>query len=763
MTENIGKIVGWQAQRGKNFAQPEEVLRQDFSSVPMSVIKESAQNSIDASVALDDDAKATKTLYDYSSSETVVMKFQVLKVTGKAKEKYLKEIRFEESLSKYLKLLIATLSSSPQAGGKRDAEVIKNLLKEINDGNKPIYLLNITDFDTTGLLGPEEADDDDEFKNFWSLMHCLYGTPKTAGGGSWNLGKTSFTHMSRLKMFIASSNLSVPVDTEDGEKSINRLYGIALQQVAKLKNEDRNTAVGTPWTFGTHPETSQEFPVEDQNESIWDDDGEITKNLLINVLNKKETGTTIQIPFIRNLDEEYLPETNSENQEIDIKLYAETILRECYKWLWPAINSNKLRIEVEYAEINNSDLSNTIFSKVDHSTEIKSESQEYVDLFESFNNSSQASNFENENLDEDNKQLVITRPLFRIDNPKGVKKSKKEHKPHLLLKSNDITPEDNEGFRTKNKVALIRAAGIVVKYEDFSIPRSDISFSGVLLSGNSVESSPENQLAERFLRACEDAAHKEWWGERNQLKNYYDVSVADSEFSNSRNTSLRIKRYIRTPIQDKINEIYKVNYSSEGEEDYHAAKQFILDLPGPEAEPKPKVFYASLSNDDEHKCTVKVMPNTNIRFRTNNVNVYKDPKIRGSKIKILSLRKGDKLKSYTTIVDQNFFEKVKSCIEIDSSYLKNNLEIVKKYNLKIGDYFDEVYKTKLQIGDILFSNQTNEELSFEVVYKLDNKTVSGFECNWDTVQLLWEFNASRITENGEISYSNFFDVELEEE
>jgi len=108
VTENIGKIVGWQAQRGKNFAQPEEVLRQDFSSVPMSVIKESAQNSIDASVALDDDAKATKTLYDYSSSETVVMKFQVLKVTGKAKEKYLKEIRFEESLSKYLKLLIAT-------------------------------------------------------------------------------------------------------------------------------------------------------------------------------------------------------------------------------------------------------------------------------------------------------------------------------------------------------------------------------------------------------------------------------------------------------------------------------------------------------------------------------------------------------------------------------------------------------------------------------------------------------------------------------
>ena len=55
----------------------------------MSVIKESAQNSIDASVVLDDEAKASKTLYDYSSSEAVKMKFQVLKVTGKAKDKYL--------------------------------------------------------------------------------------------------------------------------------------------------------------------------------------------------------------------------------------------------------------------------------------------------------------------------------------------------------------------------------------------------------------------------------------------------------------------------------------------------------------------------------------------------------------------------------------------------------------------------------------------------------------------------------------------------
>lgn len=752
MTTTPNKIIGWQAQRGKNFAQPEEVLRQDFSSVPMSVIKESAQNSIDASILLNEELRLTKTLYDYTPDESVKMKFQVLKVSGQAKVKYLNEIKFEQSLKKYLELLVSTLKTSPQTGGRRDAEVISNILQEINNINKPIYLLNITDYGTTGLLGPDEADDEDDHKNFWSLMHCLYGTPKTAGGGSWNLGKTSYTHMSRLKMFLASSNLSKPVKIGDEQKQFNRLYGIALQQVAKVRDGGVNTAVGTPWTFGIHPETNQDFPSEDQNISIWDEEGEITKNLLMNVLNRKETGTTIQIPFIRNLDEEYLVDTTGNSQEIDIKLYAETILSECYKWLWPAIYSNKLKIEVEFAEIINSDLSNTVFSNVEHTDKIKDKSKEFVDIFTSFNPSN-----------ENNLNLVIQRPNLKIDNPEGVKKEKKDHNPFLLLESYEVSPNNIEVNRSRNKVALIRSAGIVVKYEEFSIPRSDLSFQGVLLAGSSVESNLDNQLAERFLRACEDAAHKEWWGERNQLKNYFEISVSDSEFGNSRNTSNRIKKYIRTPIQDIINDVFKVNYSSDGEEDYHAGQQFILDLPGPEADPKPKVTYKALSNDDEHKCVVKVMPNSNIKFRTSNVNVFKDPKIRGSKINILSIRKGEKLKNYTTIIDNHFLENVKACVKIDEEFINDNSEVVKEFNLKIGNYFHLEYKIKLQPGDIIFSNQTNEEMSFEVVYKLSDKTVSGFECNWDTVQLLWEFKATKFIEGGEISYADFTDIDLEEE
>ena len=67
--------------------------------------------------------------------------------------------------------------------------------------------------------------------------------------------------------------------------------------------------------------------------------------MLIDVLTNKETGTTIQVPFIKNLDLDYFTDEEA-SSEIDIEYYAETIMRECYKWLWPAILSNKLKIEV---------------------------------------------------------------------------------------------------------------------------------------------------------------------------------------------------------------------------------------------------------------------------------------------------------------------------------------------------------------------------------------------------------------------------------
>ena len=93
-------------------------------------------------------------------------------------------------------------------------------------------------------------------------MHCLFGSEKTAGGGSWNLGKTSFTYLSRMKTFIASSNLSSPVNVNGEEKYLNRTFGIALQKTASAVGDyiGREKAIESPWTFGIHPKDEVEFP-----------------------------------------------------------------------------------------------------------------------------------------------------------------------------------------------------------------------------------------------------------------------------------------------------------------------------------------------------------------------------------------------------------------------------------------------------------------------------------------------------------------------
>ena len=85
------------------------------------------------------------------------------------------------------------------------------------------------------------------------------------------------------------------------------------------------------------------------------------------------------------------------------------------------------------------------------------------------------------------------------------------------------------------------------------------------------------------------------------------------------------------------------------------------------------------------------------------------------------------------------------------------------YNKEIINFFDQFNKRKFQYGDVIFSNLTNQEMDFEVIYKLSNKTVSGFECNWDTTQLKWVFEAKKIIDNKEVDYADFEEVVTEEE
>ena len=195
----------------------------------MSVIKESAQNSIDASINSRSINRSEETLIDAGGTDIVKMKFQVLKITGKTKEKYLEALRYSHSLKKYLNRLVIKLENSNQIKDKRDANEAKKLISEIEDNSKPIYLLNITDFNTTGLLGPEDYEEEIGGDKTFEPNALFIWIRKRSRGRFFGIWEKLFTYLSRMKTFIASSNLSSPVNVNGEEKYLNRTFGIALK------------------------------------------------------------------------------------------------------------------------------------------------------------------------------------------------------------------------------------------------------------------------------------------------------------------------------------------------------------------------------------------------------------------------------------------------------------------------------------------------------------------------------------------------------
>ncbi len=206
----MNKEIGWQASRDTEANDPAEAYRKYFATIPTSSLKESTQNSMDALIGYEDNKEdlKSKTLISFTSSDSVEVIFQLIELSGKAKIEYLQNIDFHNSMLKYLDNLTNSLETVVSEEGRvrsssmRESESIKALLKDIEDVNKPIHIMNIIDKNTHGLLGLDEPKAADKQKNFFGLLHSIFGSKKAVGGGSWNLGKTSYTEISKLKMVL---------------------------------------------------------------------------------------------------------------------------------------------------------------------------------------------------------------------------------------------------------------------------------------------------------------------------------------------------------------------------------------------------------------------------------------------------------------------------------------------------------------------------------------------------------------------------------
>lgn len=730
--------IGWQANRSIDANDPAAAYRKYFATIPTSSLKESTQNSMDALIGYEENKEAlkSKTLISFSDAESVEVTFQLIELSGKAKKEYLETIDFHNSLTKYLNNLTDSLDTVVTEQGQirtsslRESETIKALLEDVKDVNKPIYLMNIIDKNTHGLLGLDEPRPGDKFKNFYGLLHCIYGSKKTVGGGSWNLGKTSYTEISKLKMFLTRTNMSKPIEIGSEKKQFGRIFGVALTTPATLDiDEETDLTVSGVWTFGEHPKEDINFPNKAKNVSIWDDSNELSKKLILNTHSNTEYGTTVQVPFLKNFEE---------SKNIDLKKYGQKILKDCYTWLWPAITSKRMKVVVEFAKI--SDSNNISFEKINYEDiELEDYVKNCIEIFNCRKNEILNNTFETlfEEKYEETHNFFRVPVEVKLDNKKGRKTGIKKihYTPETLIKVERTSSDD---VNQANTLAFVRGIGIVVKYEHVKPSRNDIYFHGAMFTGTCFYNEETDIAAEEYLRLCETPSHNDWWGEINQLREWFKHDVPESQFEGNtdggQSKNLVIKQNILTPLKNAITNFFKIEDNESGEEDRYSSRDFVIKVGGDKKEKEYKAEFIPRDKDNlsnEIICKVTVPAKTMLILNTKSFKTFKDPDILGSEIEILSISKS--IPKTTIVLDEKYLANNKNDFEIvTEKFLEENSEELKqeKISLEIGDIFHKSTWQKFQKNDVIFNNLKNNDDKQEVVFHLDNVTKSGLPVSW---------------------------------
>ena len=736
--------IGWQASRSTEANDPAEAYRKYFATIPTSSIKESTQNSMDALIGFEDNKEdlKSKTLISFNSSDSVDVTFQLIELSGKAKKEYLESIDFHNSLRKYLDNLTNSLETVVSEEGRvrsssmRESESIKELLKDIEDVKKPIYIMNIIDKNTHGLLGLDEARSGDKQKNFFGLLHSIFGSKKAVGGGSWNLGKTSYTEISKLKMFITRSNMSIPIKVDNENKQYGRIYGVALTTPASLDIDDEtDLTVSGVWTFGVHPKEDNEFPIKQNNVSIWDEDDSLSKKLILDTHTKKEYGTTIQIPFIQNFEE---------SDEIDLRKYGEKILKDCYTWLWPAIISNRMTVAVKFTKI--SDLNNKVsfeeinFEDIELDDYVKNCMEIFTLRRKEILDDNNETIFENQYQESNNYFKVPVE--IKLDSKKGRNRNIKKfnYVPETLLK---VEPSAGDNVNQANTIAFVRGIGMVVKYERVKPSRNDLYFHGAMFTGTCFYNEKDDVLAEEYLRLCETPSHNDWWGEINQLREWFNPDVPKSQFEGNteagQSKNVTIKNNILQPLKAAIIDFFKIEDVESGEDDPYSSRDFEINVGGDKKEKEYKAEFIPKDKDNpsnEILCKVPVPAKTMLILSTKSIKTFKDPDIKGSEVEISGITKS--IPKTTVILDRKYLKSNKNDFEqVTEKFLQDNKEELETegINLDVGDIFHKATWQKFQMNDVIFNNQKDDDEIQEVIFELSNNTKSGMNISWEGMSL----------------------------
>tara|TARA_B100001093_G_scaffold62671_1_gene52655 strand:+ start:9110 stop:11191 length:2082 start_codon:yes stop_codon:yes gene_type:complete len=614
--------VSWGSSRIDTDQDIHKEARRSFVKQPKSVIKESLQNSQDAVFNISPDDLKSKTLLEYTEEESVEIIYQIIKLTGQAKQDWLEAFDYK-SYKIYLGHLIDWLRENDKNDRNKN-EIIKltEAIEVAENENQPLYLLNVVDMNTTGLIGPQKPTGDDP-TNWNNFFKTLYNSSKQGGGGSWAVGKTAFATSSKIYSLIATTN------TKNTGELLTRTFGMSLQKPTNLTKfidkeadrfiaDDQKNYLSTNWYFGSTDKlvVEGEVPPDVIPTSIENSDAkEINKKLFLDLLSDGVTGTAIQVPFY-TMKYSYSNNQDSGDEEVKIaeslKEIAEVFTREVLEIAIESIIAKKINVKIQYADISDSD--KVKINEIDLFDSINSYAitKYFKELSDDLKKKSQSSTIENDSSNLDFGNYFFNDIELQIPNKTGGPSSKFPHKSHLALKflTDDEKNDIDEFFH--NRIAIVRSAGLIIEYRKLENPESeDMPFVGIYYLGTSISNSNEDVLAEEFTRFCEDKAHNTiiTGGEANLLNEEY--------FQKEGKTNNRLewlRHMFIDPLQSKITEMLEKPSDDDSSKNYD-----LEDLLNWGSDPDSEGYISSIdvvgSSKNKARVTCKIPSNKAIDFK----------------------------------------------------------------------------------------------------------------------------------------------------
>ncbi|QPV61571.1 hypothetical protein I7X12_12455 [Halosimplex litoreum] len=399
--------------------------------------------------------------------DPVEVDFHIQELTGDELSEFKTALRWEKWK--------AQVESAADEENSQIARRIERFAEKVEDEDS-LRLLTVEDKHTQGLTGPDEDSPDRGSTNFSALVRDSLESNKEeeAAGGKFGLGKAVLRIFSGTSTVLFTSVLSENDPRPDSPRLIGRTK---LPQ--HWKGETRHNGQGF---FGDTRTCEGEY---EPPASLWGEEAaSLADSLHVSRPDHETPGTSVTVVGFRDPSREE-PRGTEE--------LAEEIRDEAVKWFWPAIWRGDLRVR---AQTSNSTYEGTIDRVPDVEPYIECLESECVKELEETGDvvteSIDISIPDRENGDD---------PEMTDDGEVG-----------LAVR---LTVEDEQ--RYTNNVALIRGAGMVVRYWDRNkLVHGNRNFHAVTLGGEArawledEDPTSDDTDVENFLKDAEPPAHDDW-------------------------------------------------------------------------------------------------------------------------------------------------------------------------------------------------------------------------------------------------------------